>query len=132
MFENWTAPNCRARHVWRLTGRGLRNSFSRSMTPEYVAVSRFRVRNGMSSEVAEAFRQRPHMVDGADGFLRLDVLSPADDESEFWLLTDWRDEESFRNWHHSHEYRESHAGIPKGVKLDPAATQVRAFRYIAS
>ena len=102
------------------------------MTPGYVAVSRFRIRNEMSEEVADAFRKRPHMVDDTDGFVRLDVISPAEDDAEFWLITYWRDEESFRRWHASHEYRDSHAGIPKGLKLDPAATQVRAFRYIAS
>ena len=102
------------------------------MTPGYVAVSRFKIRNEMSRDVAAAFQNRPHMVDGADGFMRMDVISPAEDDSEFWLITYWRDEESFRRWHVSHEYRDSHAGMPKGLKLDPAATQVRAFRYIAS
>lgn len=102
------------------------------MSPGYVAISRFRVANGMSGEVAEAFRARPHMVESADGFVRLDVLSPADDESEFWLVTYWRDEESFARWHRSHLYRDSHDAIPKGLKLDAAATNVRAFRYIAS
>jgi len=101
------------------------------MTPGYVAVSRFKIRNDMSDDVASAFRNRPHMVEGTDGFVRLDVISPAEDASEFWLITYWRDEESFKRWHASHEYRDSHAGIPKGLKLDPAATQVRAFRYIA-
>jgi heme-degrading monooxygenase HmoA len=102
------------------------------MNPEYVAISRFRVRNGMASDVAEAFRSRPHLVESAEGFIRLDVLSPAEDDSEFWLLTYWKDEESFRSWHRSHLYRDSHEGIPKGLKLDASATEVRAFRYIAS
>lgn len=115
-----------------LTRRTSALTFRSPMTPSYVALSRFRIRNEMSEDVAAAFRERPHMVDAADGFVRMDVISPADDESEFWLITYWRDEASFRSWHRSHEYRDSHAGIPKGLKLDPAATQVRAFRYIAS
>jgi heme-degrading monooxygenase HmoA len=86
----------------------------------------------MESEVAEAFRERPHMVDGAPGFIRMDVLSPSEDEAEFWLVTYWTDEESFRVWHRSHEYRDSHAYIPKGLKLDAEATQLRSFRYVAS
>jgi len=102
------------------------------MSSGYVGVSRFRVSNGMEQNVAAAFRERAHLVDGAEGFLRLDVISPADDDSEFWLLTYWTDEESFRTWHHSHQYRESHSGIPKGLKLDPTATSFRSFRHIAS
>lgn len=102
------------------------------MTPAYVSISRFRVCNGMEGDVADAFRARPHLVDGAPGFLRMDVLSPAEDPSEFWLVTYWADEASFRAWHHGHTFRESHAGIPKGLKLDPAATELRAFRYVSS
>jgi len=101
------------------------------MTPGYVSISRFRVRNGMEPEVATAFRGRPHLVEEAPGFVRMDVLSPADDAAEFWLITYWSDEESFRTWHRSHEFRDSHAGIPRGLRLDAAATELRAFRYVS-
>jgi heme-degrading monooxygenase HmoA len=100
--------------------------------PPYASISRFRVRNGMEADVAEAFRSRPHLVDGAPGFVRMDVLTPENDDAEFWLVTYWTDEASFRAWHASHLYRESHAGIPKGLKLDPAATELRGFRWVAS
>lgn len=102
------------------------------MTASYVSISRFRVRNGMEPEVADAFRTRPHLVDDAPGFIRMDVLSPTEDPAEFWLVTYWSDEESFRTWHHGHTFRESHSFIPKGLKLDPAATELRAFHHIAS
>jgi heme oxygenase (mycobilin-producing) len=98
----------------------------------YVVISKFRVANGKADEVAAAFHARPHLVDDAPGFVRMEVLRPSDDAAEFWLVTHWTDEESFRVWHRSHEYRESHAGIPKGLKLDAAATEVRAFHHIAS
>ncbi len=102
------------------------------MTPDYVSISRFRVRNGMESDVADAFRARPHHVEDAPGFVRMDVLSPAEDPAEFWLVTYWTDEQSFRAWHHGHAFHESHAGIPKGLKLDAAATELREFRYVSS
>ena len=102
------------------------------MTASYVSISRFRVRNGMESDVADAFRNRPHLVDGAAGFVRMDVLSPSEDASEFWLVTYWTDEESFRVWHRSHEFRDSHSQIPKGLKLDATATQLRGFTVVAS
>ena len=102
------------------------------MHPSYVALSRFRVRNGMSAEVADAFRKRPHLVEHAAGFVRMEVLTPQDDDSEFWLLTYWTSEGSYKEWHHSHRYRESHSGIPAGLQLDPSATEVRAFNFVAS
>lgn len=97
----------------------------------FLAVSKFKVANGMSEEVRAAFVERPHLVDGADGFVRMEVVRPVENHDEFWLLTWWRDEASFRSWHHSHIYRESHAGIPRGLKLDPTATELRFFEKVS-
>lgn len=97
----------------------------------FVALSKFKVRNGMEADVRDAFVQRPHLVDDAAGFVRMDVVSPTADAAEFWLLTYWEDEASFREWHHSHLYRESHSGIPHGLKLVPEVTELLTFRYIS-
>ena len=97
----------------------------------FLAISRFRVANAMTPEVREAFLRRPHLVDGAAGFVRMEVVTPLDDPDEFWLLTYWMDQESFRSWHHSHTYRESHSGIPRGLRLDPVVTQLRFFEKLS-
>lgn len=99
-------------------------------TATFLALSKFKVRNGLVAEVRDAFVRRPHLVDEARGFVRMDVVSPSSDEAEFWLLTYWEDETSFTEWHRSHLYRESHAGIPAGLKLVPEATELLTFRYI--
>ncbi len=98
----------------------------------FVALSRFAMANGMESEVLAAFCQRPHMVDAVEGFRRMEVIQPAEDASEFWLITYWSDEGSYRRWHRSHEYGDSHAGIPKGLKLVRGRTQVRYFHHVCS
>ncbi len=98
----------------------------------YVALSKFVIANGMSDSVKAAFRNRPHLVDGASGYLRMDVLSPIERPEEIWLITFWSDEASFRAWHHSHLYRDSHADIPKGLKLSPGETQLSGFQHVAS
>lgn len=98
----------------------------------FVALSKFVVANGMETEVKAAFRARPHLVDSADGFVRMNVLSPKDRLSEIWLVTYWKDEESFRRWHKSHMYHESHKGIPKGLKLIPSETEMRYFDLVSS
>jgi heme oxygenase (mycobilin-producing) len=98
----------------------------------FVAVSRFVIANGMADEVKAAFRARPHFVEGAPGYRRLEVLSPMDRPAEIWLMTFWSDEASFQAWHHSHAYRESHRGIPKGLKLLPAETQMMHFEHVSS
>ena len=98
----------------------------------FVALSKFAVANGMTEEVKAAFSARPHLVDSAEGFLRMDVISPEDRPDEFWLLTYWSNKESFQTWHKSHMYRDSHKGIPKGLKLDPSATEMRYFAHVSS
>jgi heme-degrading monooxygenase HmoA len=98
----------------------------------FVALSRFVIRNEMHGEVRAAFLNRPHLVDDAPGFLRMEVLSPQEDNHEIWLMTFWTDQESFRAWHHSHLYRESHKGIPRGLKLVPQSVELRFFEHICS
>lgn len=98
----------------------------------FVALSCFTVANGMEAEVRAAFETRPHAVDQVEGFLRLEVIQPAEDSSEFWLLTFWTNEDSFKRWHRSHQYSDSHAGIPKGLKLVRGRTQVRYFNHVCS
>jgi heme oxygenase (mycobilin-producing) len=104
----------------------------RDTSPGFVALSKFTIANEMIEQVKRAFEQRPHLVDDAPGYVRMEVLSPLDCPAEIWLITYWRDEASFRTWHRSHEYHESHRGIPKGLKLVPQSWSVRHFEYVSS
>ena len=96
----------------------------------FVAMSRFVVANGMSDKVREAFANRPGLVDSVQGFLRMEVLNAEDNQDEFWLITYWEQGEQWREWYHGQHYKDSHSGIPKGLKLDPSATMVRTFECI--
>ena len=101
------------------------------LVPGFVVISKFIIANGMAGQVKEAFRNRPHLVEGARGFLRMDVVSPTDRPDEIWLITFWAEEEGYRAWHRSHLYHDSHKGIPRGLKLLPGGTEVRHFEYIS-
>lgn len=98
----------------------------------FVVISKFAIANDLTPQVKEAFSNRPHFVDEVDGFLRMEVISPIDDPKEIWLITFWRDETSFKAWHRSHLYRDSHEGIPKGLKLIPKSTTIRCFEGVSS
>lgn len=98
---------------------------------EFVVLSRFRVANDMAPAVAEAFQSRPHLVNQHPGFLRMEVISPEEEPKEFWLWTYWTSRATYEEWHRSHHYRDAHAGMPKGLKLDPTATELRYFTHIA-
>ncbi len=54
---------------------------------EFIALSRFTIANGMVDQVKDAFINRPHLVDTARGFLRMQVITPSDDRREIWLFT---------------------------------------------
>ncbi len=97
----------------------------------FVALSRFTIANGLAAEVRAAFVARPHLVDAAQGFIGMQVMSPLDTPAEIWLITRWTDEASYRTWHTSHSYHDSHAGIPKGLKLVPKSTEIRFFNLFA-
>ena len=96
-----------------------------------LALSRFTIANDMTDVMREAFLQRPHRVDLAPGFIRMEVVSPLDQPREFWLLTYWETVAAFESWHHSHAFHDSHEGIPKGLKLVPKSTEIRVFELIA-
>lgn len=97
----------------------------------FVAMSKFAIANGMTAEVKQAFRDRPHLVDDAAGFVRMDVISPMDLPEEIWLITYWTDEASYKTWHRGHTYHASHQGIPKGLKLVPKSTEIRFFEHVS-
>lgn len=97
-----------------------------------LALSRFRVKNKQEAAVAQAFAQRPGLVDLQPGFLGMEVFVDTDDPATFNLVTRWADEASFRAWHHSDSHKESHRGIPKGIKLDGAQTRLFVMTAIAS
>ena len=98
----------------------------------FISISSFTVSNDMAPEVKEAFMNRPHLVDKAPGFIRMEVLTPQENPNEFWLMSYWENEDSFKVWYESHKYHDSHAGIPKGVKLVPKSVWVKYFNQVSS
>ena len=95
-----------------------------------LALSRFKVANGLEESVARAFQNRPRLVERAEGFLGLEVFTDSSDASVFYLSTRWTNESAFRRWHASEEHHASHKGIPKGLKLDPAFTQLMVMESL--
>jgi heme-degrading monooxygenase HmoA len=98
----------------------------------FMALSKFVIANDMAAEVKAAFRNRPHLVDGQPGFIRMEVFSPLDRPQEIWLFTYWTDAQSFHVWHHSHLYHEAHKGIPKGLKLVSGEQKITLFEQVCS
>src|ERR1043166_4158970 len=96
----------------------------------FVAMSTFRVANGMAEQVAEAFRNRPRLVEEARGYLGMETFTDTTDEAVFYLITRWVDADSFHAWHRSDAHHQSHEFIPKGLKLDATCTKVVELKRI--
>jgi heme-degrading monooxygenase HmoA len=95
-----------------------------------LALSRFKVANGLENSVAQAFLNRPRLVEHAEGFVGLEVFTDTKDASVFYLSTRWTTESAFRRWHASEAHHAAHKGIPKGLKLDAAFTQVMVMELL--
>jgi signal transduction histidine kinase/heme-degrading monooxygenase HmoA len=96
-----------------------------------VAMSTFRVADGMATQVAEAFQKRPRLVDRAPGFLGMETFTSTKDEAVFHLVTRWTDADSFHAWHRSAAHDQSSQFIPKGLELDSSFTQLLEMKRLA-
>jgi heme-degrading monooxygenase HmoA len=74
-------------------------------------MSRLRVPEHASEELIAAFRQRAHLVDGAPGFVDLQVWRSDRDPGEIVMVSRWRDRADFKAYMKSADHRVSHERI---------------------
>jgi heme-degrading monooxygenase HmoA len=77
----------------------------------YVSLSRLRIEEGRAAELVAAFRRRAHLVDGADGFVDLQVWQSDRDSGEIVMVSRWRDRDAFKAYMRSEDHRISHDRI---------------------
>jgi heme oxygenase (mycobilin-producing) len=74
-------------------------------------MARLRVPAPRAPELVKAFRNRAGLVDGADGFLDLQVWQSDRDPSELIMVSRWRDRAAFRDYMRSEAHRISHSRV---------------------
>jgi len=77
----------------------------------YVSMSRLRVPAERADALVRAFRARLGRVDGADGFVDLQVWQSDRDEGELIMVSRWRDRDAFKAYMRSDDHRASHDRI---------------------
>jgi len=82
----------------------------------YVSMSRLRVEEERAPELVAAFRRRVGLVDGADGFVDLQVWQSDRDRGELLMVSRWRDRAAFKAYMRSAEHRVSHGRIDPELK----------------
>jgi heme oxygenase (mycobilin-producing) len=79
-------------------------------------MSRLRIPAEDAPGLVDAFRARARLVDGADGFVDLQVWQSDRDAGEVLMVSRWRDREAFKAYMRSAEHRISHDRIPQDLK----------------
>ena len=82
----------------------------------YVSMSRLRIPAEEAPGLVAAFRRRARLVDGADGFVDLQVWQSDRDRGEILMVSRWRDREAFTAYMRSADHRVSHDRIPAALK----------------
>ena len=77
----------------------------------YVSLSRLRVAPERVEELVEAFRDRAHLVDDADGFVDLEVWRSDREPGEVIMVSRCRDRDCFRNYMRSPAHAVSHGRL---------------------
>ena len=77
----------------------------------YVSLSRLRVPAHASEQLIAAFRGRARLVDGAHGFVDLQVWRSDRDAGEILMVSRWQDREAFKAYMKSADHRASHDRI---------------------
>ncbi len=116
----------------RQTRPAVASAFQLGKNNMLLAISRFKVANGLEEQVKQAFFHRPHLVDTAAGYLGMETFTLRDEPRVFYLVTRWTNHETFKAWHASPAHHASHKGIPKGLKLDPEFTEITLMERLAS
>ena len=78
----------------------------------FVAANRFAVADGQGEAFVEHFTESLGSVADQPGFVRFDLLAPADDSDTYVAQTFWEDRDAFETWTDSESFREAHSDHP--------------------
>src|SRR4051794_36930284 len=90
-------------------------------------MSRLRVDEARSDELVHAFKQRLRLVDGADGFVDLQVWRSDRSPEEVLMVSRWRDRAAFTAYMRSAEHRISHDRVDPALQ---AAIQLERLEHL--
>ena len=74
-----------------------------------VKINAIEVPAGQGPELERRFAGRARLVEGMPGFEGFELLRPVSGDDRYFVITHWADDESFRAWVESTEFRKGHA-----------------------
>ena len=80
----------------------------------FIVANRVPVAAGWEETFEERFQKRAGQIDKQPGFMRMQILKPARDDSPYVVLTTWQDKASFEAWVGSEDFKMAHSNpMPK-------------------
>lgn len=74
----------------------------------FIAINYISCDETYKSRFEQLFSTRAHAIDRMPGFIRMEVLKPADGEGDYLIMSHWESEEQFKTWTQSPEFLEGH------------------------
>ena len=74
----------------------------------HVVTNRVFVHPDWQQEFEERFRKRAGQIDKQPGFIKMQILQPHSDGAPYVVYTEWQDENAFKNWVGSDDFKEAH------------------------
>ncbi|HPG05862.1 MAG TPA: antibiotic biosynthesis monooxygenase [Saprospiraceae bacterium] len=74
----------------------------------FVAINYITCQEEYKPRFESLFLSRAHAIDRMDGFIKMEVLKPADQSADYLIVSHWENEASFKDWTGSPEFREGH------------------------
>ena len=85
----------------------------------FIVTNRVYVASGWEQEFKTRFKNRAGQIDKQEGFIRMQILEPKSENTPFVVMTTWENEQSFRNWIGSEDFKLAHANpMPKEAFSD--------------
>jgi heme-degrading monooxygenase HmoA len=92
----------------------------------FVAINAIEVPAERADDFGERFANRAGMVEHSPGFVRFELLRPADGGTRWLVATHWESEKAFEDWMSSRAFGEGHA---QHRDRGPAGTGSELWRF---
>lgn len=89
-----------------------------------VKINAITVPEGQGEQLEARFAQRNHSVEQADDFESFQLLRPVSGETRYFVVSTWKDEQSYQNWHTS-QSGQHHGGN------SPVATTAQLLEFVS-
>ena len=74
----------------------------------FVVANRVFLKPEFNDEFEKRFRERAGQIDKQIGFVSMQVLKPTSENTPYVILTHWQDEQAFKNWVGSDDFKIAH------------------------